>query len=195
MRRVFIIHGWGGSPKEPMHKWMKANLEKNGFEVITPEMPNAAEPKIKEWIGKLKEVVQNPDEETFFIGHSIGCQGVLRYIETINPKIKIWGIVLIAPWMHLNEETIKEEGEEVIEIAKPWIETPINWEKIKLHTNKFVCIFSDNDPYVPLSEKELFQEKLGAKIIVEHNKGHFTESDNIKENPTVLNELLRITKE
>jgi len=36
---------------------------------------------------------------------------------------------------------------------------------------------------------KVFRDKLGAKVIVEKNKGHFTEEDNIKELPMVLKEI------
>ena len=128
MKIVYIIHGGAESPKEPMHVWIKKELEKNNFSVIAPKMPNPEEPEIESWVGKLNKIV-NLKEEVYFIGHSIGCQTILRFIEGIKKKVK--GIVLIAPWKNLNKEAIEEEGEEMKEIAKPWIETPINWKKVK----------------------------------------------------------------
>jgi len=188
-QRVIIVHGWDGSPNEPMLKWLKNNLE-DSFEVIVPNMPNPAEPKIKDWVDKLKEVAGNIDENTFFVGHSIGCQAVLRFLQTINQKAK--GIVLIAPWINLDMKTIEEEGEEVKEIAKPWMETSINWKKIKNNIGKAVCIFSDNDCYVPLSDANIFKEKLNAEIIIEHNKGHFDPSSGVRDNPAALDKILEI---
>lgn len=193
MKRVYIIHGWGGSPREKMNEWLKGELQKRGYEVIVPEMPDTDEPKIKNWVEKIRKIVKNPDKNTYFIGHSVGCQGILRYLETLDLKTQIGGAVLIAPWIKLDEETIKEEGEESVRISKPWVETPIEWKKVKLHTNKFICILSDNDPYVPLSNGDFFKEKLGAEIIMEKNKGHYMESDRVKENKTALDKLLEIS--
>jgi len=186
MKRAYIIHGWGGSPRETIHQWIKKELEKKGFDVVAPEMPNTDEPEINAWVGKLLEIIKNPDEETILIGHSIGCQTILRYLEKIPEKTEINKIILIAPWMHLDEETIKEEGEEGIEIARPWIETPIDFEKVKKHCNNFHAIFSDNDPFVPLSDEKIFKKELNAKTQILHNKGHFTEGDGVKEIPEVL---------
>jgi predicted alpha/beta hydrolase family esterase len=53
-------------------------------------------------------------------------------------------------------------------------------------SKKITCIFSDNDPDVPLSDAELFKEKLGAEIIVEHEKGHFDDDAGVKELESVL---------
>ncbi|MDD4983537.1 MAG: alpha/beta hydrolase [Candidatus ainarchaeum sp.] len=192
MTKVIIVHGWAGSPKEAMHAWMKAELEKKGFEVIVPKMPNSESPKIEKWIPFLQKNVGKLDEDTYFIGHSIGCQAIMRFLQELDSKTKIGGVVFIAPWMHLDENTIKEEGEESVKIVKPWVETPIDFSKIKTHTNEFLCIFSNNDPYVPFNDSEIFKEKLGAKIVVERNKGHFTEEDGIKENKTAVDGLLNM---
>lgn len=190
-KRVFIIHGWGGYPEEGWFPWIKKELEQKGFEVFVPAMPNPAEPKIETWIPFLSQLVGKSDSQTYFIGHSIGCQAVLRYIETLPENIKIKGIVLVAPWMKLDNQTIEEEGEDVKRVSEPWTETPINFNKLKNNINKPIVIFSDNDKYVPLEEnKKIFGTELGAKIIIEHNKGHFSGSDNVTELPSVLDSIL-----
>jgi len=197
MKRVFIIHGWEGHPEEGWLPWLKKELEQRDFEVFVPAMPDTDEPKIEEWIPFLENLVGKPDENTYFVGHSIGCQAILRYLEKLNGK-KVGGAIFVAGWFNLSEFSFKEEPSEEEKsrnIAKPWIKTPINFEKIKETTNNFVAIFSDNDPYVPLENKDIFKEKLDAEIIVEHNKGHFRgEEDNIKELPIVLESLLKISK-
>ncbi|MFA5993280.1 MAG: alpha/beta fold hydrolase [Candidatus Pacearchaeota archaeon] len=191
-KKVYIIHGWEGSPNEPMHQWLKATLEKKGFEVIAPEMPNPSIPKIDVWVKKINSIVKNPDKDTYFIGHSIGCQTILRYLETLDKNIKLGGIVFIAPWLHLNG--IEDEGEESIKIASPWLETPIDFNKVKSHLNKnkIIAIFSDNDQFVPLSDIKLFEKNLNVKTVLEHNKGHFTKDDGVDSNQTAIDELLEI---
>ena len=190
--KAIIIHGWEGKPGEAWQKWLKVKLEEKGWKVETPKMPNSAEPKINEWVGKLKEL-ENIDDKTYFIGHSIGCQAILRYLETLDGE-KVGGCVFVAPWMELDEKTIEEEGEEVKEIARPWVETPINWEKVKQHTSKFICILSDNDYYVPLTNKELFEKNLNAEVFIEKEKGHFAPQDNVDELPIVLEKIEELVK-
>lgn len=174
-----------------MLKWLKFSLEEKGYEVFVPEMPEPAFPKIESWIGKLKDVVLL-DKETIFVGHSIGCQAILRYLETLDESIKISGAILMAPWMELDKQTTEDEGQEGIEIAKPWIETPVDFQKVKSHLGKVVAIFSNNDPYVPLSQKNLFEKELDAEIIVENDKGHFTVSDDIDKLPSALKAVVEL---
>lgn len=189
MIRVFIIHGWGGYPEEGWFPWLKKELENMGVSVRVPAMPNSDYPKINEWVPFLNRIVNNPDEKTFFVGHSIGCQTILRYLESLPQTVKVGGCVLVAPWVKLMNLSEEEK-----EIAMPWLSTPIKWKKILQHTRKFVCIFSDNDPYVPLTDAEIFKKKLKAKIVLEKNKYHFSGEDNIKKLPVVLDEVSKMIK-
>jgi len=191
MKTVVMVHGWGGSPNGDWFQWMKSELEKKNFKVIVPEMPNTFFPTIKEWVAKLNEII-NPDKDTYLIGHSIGCQTVMRYLEQLPIQTKIGGVIFVAGWFNLSDGTWDEKYTK--EIAKQWIETPISFEKIKQHTNKFLAIQSDNDPYVPLEDKEIFKEKLNTKVVLLHNKGHMASEDGAKDLPELLKQLLEMAK-
>ncbi|PIN88833.1 hypothetical protein COU60_05410 [Candidatus Pacearchaeota archaeon CG10_big_fil_rev_8_21_14_0_10_34_76] len=188
MKRIIVVHQWGSSPEGDWYPWIKNELESNGFEVHVLEMPESDEPKIESWVGALKEVVGDLNRETYFIGHSVGCQTILRYLEKSEFMKKAGGCVFVAPWMHL-QGLEEEEGAE--EIAREWLETPVDFKEVRKHCEKFVCVFSDNDPFVPLSDRDIFREILGAKIITEHEKGHFTKDDGVEELPVVLEEFLK----
>ncbi len=163
MKRAIIIHGWGGSPKGGWIPWLKKELESHGFQVITPQMPHTDFPTIAEWVPYLTKIVGEPDKETYLIGHSIGCQTILRYLESIDEKIG--GAVFVAGWLTLSELDTPEEKE----IAKLWVEIPIDFEKIK-PKSKFISIFSDDDPYVPEENWTKFED-LGD-VIIEDGLGH-----------------------
>ena len=64
---------------------VEKELENRNYNVVAPEMPNPEKPKIKPWMKKLNEVV-NTSDNNIFIGHSVGCQGVLRYLEQAPEK-------------------------------------------------------------------------------------------------------------
>lgn len=189
-KRVFIVHGWDGYPEEGWFPWLRAELEKLDFLVQVPAMPNSAEPKIDAWVNKLKQVVGSIDENCYFVGHSIGAQAVLRYLESLSSPVVAAKVVLVAPWMELDRQTIAEEGESSVEIARPWVETPIDFDQVKKRVKNVYAIFSDNDPFVPVAQKELFKQKLSADVSVEKDKGHFSGSDNVKELPIVLRCLI-----
>lgn len=187
-KRAFIIHGWDGYPEEGWFPWLKQNLEKRGFAVHVPAMPQPGEPTMKTWVPKLGELVGEPDEHTYLVGHSIGCQVILRYLASLQDK-RIGAAVLVAGFFVLRPlETVEEE-----KILKPWIETLIDFTKIRQATDNITAIFSDNDQWVPLEQNiALFKQNLGDKItvITERNKQHFSGSSGITKLPSALNAIL-----
>ena len=192
MKRVFIIHGWDDGPESTWFPWLEEQLEGKGFEVIVPAMPNTEEPEIGAWVGHLAKTVGEPDTNDIFVGHSIGCQTILRYIASLSDNTKTKGVVLVAPWLHL--PYIAEEGEEVLALARPWLETPINFEKVKAHTGRIIAILSDNDPHGPIEDKPLYEQNLGAETIVERAQGHLGADVSLKELPVALGAVLRIAE-
>lgn len=185
MKRVFIIHGWGGVGGEGWQAWLKVELEKKGFQVFTPDMPDTENPKIETWVPLLAKLVGTCNQETFFVGHSVGCQTILRYLADLPAGEKAGGAVFVAGWLTLQGLDFQEE-----KIAAPWLRLPLDFKKIRSKTKNFFALFSDNDPYVPMEDEKLFQEKLGAETLLFKNKGHFTEEPNL---PIVLKKILAMS--
>jgi hypothetical protein len=189
VKRVIVVHGWSGYPEECWFPWLKKELEKKGFAVIIPQMPDADTPRIETWVPHLAKIVGTPDKDTFFVGHSMGCQTILRYLQGINSRVG--GAVFVGGFF---QKLTNLENEEEKKIAAPWLTTPLDFAKIKKAAGKFTAIFSDNDPYVPLENAKDFEEKLGAKIVFVKNKGHMGASDNCPQLPEALNAVLEISR-
>ncbi|OHA08801.1 MAG: hypothetical protein A3B37_00415 [Candidatus Sungbacteria bacterium RIFCSPLOWO2_01_FULL_59_16] len=191
-KRVFIVHGWDGDPEEGWFPWLKRELEVREFQVTVPAMPESSAPKIEQWVAHLSRVVGESDEHTYLVGHSIGCQTILRYLETLPEEAKVGGVILVAGWMTLTPAATPTATDR--DLAKPWLETPLDWKRVKERGGHFAAILSDNDPYVPMENAELFREKLGAEVVVEHAKGHFSGSDGVAELPSALSTILKCAK-
>jgi len=189
MKRLFIVHRWEGSSREPLIVWLGEEGKKLGFETTVLDMPNTMIPTIDAWVNHLESVVMYPDEKTFFIGHSIGCQAIFRYLQ--SPEItEAGGVVCIAPWLVLTNMDTDEKKT----IARPWLENPINFSHIKKIVKEISMIFSDTDEVVSLIEnKDVFVAKLDPTIIVEQGKGHFTESDGVTKLPSAIEELKKMS--
>lgn len=189
--KVIIVHGWGGHPEEGWFPWLKDELESRGFEVKVPQLPEAENPRIHKWVPALRKAVGTPGRDTVLVGHSMGCQTIARYLEELPEGVKIGGAVFVAGFF--KRLTALEDDSEVEETAKHWLDAPLDLRKVRTHLNKSVAIFSDNDPNVPIDNQESFKVKLGSKIIVEHNKGHFSGSDGITELPSALEAVLSLS--
>lgn len=185
-KRAFLIHGWEGYPEEGWRPWLKRELEKRGFEVMAPAMPDTASPTMNRWVPYLEQVIETPDKATYFVGHSLGCVTVLRYLETLKENQKIGGAVLLAGFAH-DLEYDGYNGE-----LSSFFKTPINWKEIKKHCDKFMVIHSDDDPWVPVKHSRIYKENLGTETIVMHNMKHFSGDDGINELPIVLDSVLKM---
>ena len=188
MKKVYLVHCWDGTIEDGWYLWLKRALENSNIEVKMENMPNTQTPSINEWVSKLDSLVNKLDEDTYFIGHSIGCQTIMRYLE-IKEVSKIGGILFVAPWLDLLPEALSDGSDE---IAKPWIETIIDFDKIKEFTNNITCIFSDDDYFVSLDQEKEFKNKLNARTVIINNKGHISGDDGIIELPIILNEFGKI---
>ena len=188
MKRAFVVHCWDGYPEYCWYPYVKKELEMKGFQVVVPAFPDTGAPKLDKWLPVLKEKVGTPDDDTYLIGHSVGCITILRYLELLTPEEKIGGAVLVAGFTdNLGFEELKN-----------FFEKPIDFEAIKQHSSKFVAIHSDNDPYVSLKHGDIFKEKLGAKLIVKHNFKHFSgpvdKEDSCTELPDVVESIVEISQ-
>ncbi|MDP3957768.1 MAG: alpha/beta hydrolase [bacterium] len=190
MKKVFIAHGWAGYPGEGWFPWLKKELEARGFAVFVPQLPDAENPRIEGWVAKLAETVGMPDKDTYFVGHSIGCPTIARYLETLPDGVKVGGAVFVAGFF--KRLTNLEEDFETQETARLWLTASLDLEKVKSHLPKSVAIFSDDDPYVPLDNQDDFRNKLGVEIIIEHGQGHFSGSTGTTELPIALQSVLKI---
>jgi hypothetical protein len=178
-KRFFIVHGWGGSPEGNWFPWLRDMLESRGLAVYLPRMPNAHNPVEGEWVKALDHDVGTLDGNTYFIGHSLGCITILRYLEQIGGEQVAGGCVLVAGF----------SGELGIAQIQNFLAKPVDWRAVKSHCSKFVSIASDNDPYVPLKYSVIFKRELAAKCLIQPGMGHFQ----MKELHVALNELLKLS--
>lgn len=183
-RRVFLIHGWEGKPNNHWFPWLSWELKARGFEVYALTMPHAEAPKVAEWIGAIKTAVGRPTATTYFVGHSLGCIAVLRYIATLPKTARLGGCVFVAGF----------SGNLQISEISEFYSLPFDVEKTKSHCPKFVAIFSDNDEYVSMERSLEFQKSLGAKAILEKGKGHFTKSEGVEALPSVFKSIVELSQ-
>ncbi len=192
MNKVYLIHGWEGNPENNWFPDLKSKLEGAGFEVIAPNMPGDTTPKRIEWEATLSALIKDPDENTYLIGHSMGCRAILRYLEDLPEGKKIGGAILVAGWGTLPvwEGHTKRERN----VIEDWINPPMDFEKVRNHCQKFIAIFSDNDPFVPEGNWDVYRKELKAKIIIKHQMGHFDDDAKVLELPEVYDSFITMAK-
>ena len=144
MKKVVIIHCWEGYPNYCWYPDTKKELESKGYQVIVPDMPETDFPKLNGWLSKLREVVEETNENVYLIGHSLGCITILRYLESLKENEKVGGAILVAGF------TDNLEYKEI----KSFFEAPIDFEKKPLELV----------PEVYLDEREPTEEEMQEDV-------------------------------
>ncbi|MDO8514131.1 MAG: class I tRNA ligase family protein [bacterium] len=176
VKRFVMIHGKGeqASSRGVFWPWLKAELEKRGYIVEAPDLPNAAEPDDEEQADYvLKHCTLN--EQTAIIGHSFGGIVALRLLER---GAKVQRVTLVAT--PFSGKFLDGEKRPTVVAAT---RKGFNFEKIKKNCHGFVTLYDTNDYVVPISDGEAFAKHLGCLLIQKKSqKSHFTD---LKE-PNVL---------
>src|SRR3989338_1575400 len=148
IKRVLILHGWGGNSQSNWFPWLKEELEKKGVKVYCPDLPNSESPNQQEWLDAIRKAVGKFDESLSIVGHSLGAVSILRILESLEENEKIDKAILVSGFAR------NLIGNDIAS----FFEDGFNWEKIRKKANKIIEINSDNDPYVPLEEGEKLKE-------------------------------------
>lgn len=162
MRFIFIHGNQSTHWSFAWAPWLKAELEKLGFQTIFETFPDSVIARAEYWLPFLKDRVKAGKDDVL-IGWSSGATATMRYAE----GNKILGSILVSPsYTDLDDELEKQSGY----FNKPW-----QWKKIKSNQDKIALIYGDDDPYIPQSDFEYIAKQLNPVTIKVHNGKHFSE--------------------
>lgn len=165
MKKVFIIHGYGGMPNGGWRPWLMEELDKQGIWAAALPMviPNPEAPICSEWVKQLGEYVEaHKGNEIYLVGHSLGATTILRYLQSISNDTVFPGVVLVSgPCKSLNRVELEN-----------FLDAPFDFETIKSKAKTFSVIHGDNDDRVPFDHAEKLSSELDAELISVPNGGH-----------------------
>ncbi len=172
MTNVFIFHGYGADPNANWFPWLKEELEKKGYSVFVPAFPDTNNPNREKWLEHMEQYKEHIDEDTIFVGHSLGAPFLLNILETLDKPIK--ASFLVAGF-------VGSLGPDFDPYVGSIANRDFNWDKIRNNCRKFVIFASDNDPFVPLEKAEELHKLLPSELVIikgaEHlnaGSGYFT---------------------
>lgn len=181
MATFILIHGTGGSPDECFYPWLRQQLEKRGHKVYAPQLPMPEKQSLDSWLKAFKPYWKFVNEETVFVGRSIGPAFILRLLERNNVNVK--AAFLVAGFCsNIGLPEFKP-------LIKTFIDEPFDWQKIKNSCGKFFVYNSDNDPFVPLEKGQELAESLGTRLIMVKGAEHFW----MKKFPQLLKDMEIVT--
>ena len=167
MKKAIILHGMSDSKEEyDGHEsdhhwlpWLGAELEKRGYEVVTPELPEPYHPVYVAWKEVFEQYVL--DEETVLVGHSCGAGFLIRYLSETDKQVG--KVILVAPYLDPDGDHIPE-----------FFDFPIK-QNLAVQT-KGVTIFisTDDDEDIQESVRIIERECNDVEKKVFQGMGHFT---------------------
>ncbi len=180
MKKVFIVHGLGGSPNSSWSPWLMTELKKK-FDIwaCALPMPSSEKPLCNEWLETIRRAVDKPDKNTFLVGHSLGVPTILRYLESLEPKTKIGGAVLVSGPVG------RKRGYKKGKLDSFFIK-PLDFETMKLHCDEFAIVHGDNDELVPVEHAIEYAKQLKTRVQIVKNGGHLNGRAGFRKLPIVL---------
>ncbi len=171
MKKVFIVHGFGGIPNAGWIPWLMEELAKKGVYTCALPMPQSKKPVVSKWVEEIAHAINNaPEDEIYLVGHSLGVAAIFRYFENIHEGKKISGAVLMSGFTSpLDPENPSSVYREIDSFTVPGIDL----EKIRNKALKFVVFHSTNDPVVPFSHALKISNALDCKLVQVEKGGHF----------------------
>lgn len=169
--KIYLIPRWAGTIHSDWYDWLHTVIKtKYQIEIIRLSMPNWNQPDINESIAYLNEQVKDIDSHTYFIGHSVGCQAVLRFLDKqleSKKDLHIGGFLFVAGWFAVDNPWIT---------LKPWMDN--SGMNLSLLTERILfrkIILSDNDPFTSdfNENKSLWIKLLNGEVSIYKNKQHF----------------------
>jgi predicted alpha/beta hydrolase family esterase len=182
---LFVVPRWSGDSTSDWYPWLGRRLAEMPEVAFIPEVvplhPDPDEPAIEECVGALRRAVGTGSQaarRTILVGHSVGCQVILRYLATLPERGVFTGILCVAGWWTVDEPWAS---------IRPWVETPIDPARARAALDRIVVLLSDNDPYTAdfAANWKIWKEKPGAEVHLFSGAGHF----NRAEEPAVLDSL------
>ncbi|OGF20659.1 hypothetical protein A2316_03900 [Candidatus Falkowbacteria bacterium RIFOXYB2_FULL_38_15] len=177
--KFLFLHAFKDSSGRVFWPWLKSELEKRGFEVFAPNLPNSNKPNLKEQTKFISENF-NIDDKTIIVAHSLG--GVLAMKMLAENNLKAKKIIMVAP----PAKTEFKDGKKrpAVEEFCDW---KFNYSKIKKAVGEVVVIADKEDSVVPIEQPKEIATELNAKFVeVVAPAPHF----NCVEAPMILDNIL-----
>ncbi|WP_411818785.1 RBBP9/YdeN family alpha/beta hydrolase [Hyphococcus sp. DH-69] len=183
-KSVYIVHGYMAGPEDHWFGWLHENVENNGGEARIIQMPNSFDPVAERWTEALLTQIDQLDENTIIVAHSLGGISTLRFLDK-HPDKKISGLILVS--------SFENELPAIPALKDFIIPKGFNAETIKQIAEYRTVFVSDNDPYVEPELTTSLAVSLDASVREIPGGGHFLASDGYEEFPELWEAIAEIS--
>lgn len=173
MAQVYIIHGYTANADKHWFPWLAKELNKLGISCQRLNMPDSEKPSLDSWLAHLSQNIIL-DEETIFVGHSLGCITILNFLA--KRKIQIKGAVFVSGFYQPLENL-----PELSSFTDYYATTLSNLPDFPAYV-----VSALDDKIVNHKHSDALAVHLQADYIHLNQGGHFLDREGITELPIVL---------
>lgn len=185
MNNVIIVHGFLSTPRHHWFPWLRRQCEEINHRVFVPQMPMPRAPRPDQWLEQLRHTVAAPNEKTWFIGHSLGCITVLRYLSSLHQHRAVGGVILVSGF----SEQIEKYHE-----LDAFTAQHLDFTLLRKMIKHRITILSSDDMVVSPRHTVRLCEQLDAELYRFTGCGHFSHDDGFHQFPALNNILRRYLK-
>ena len=193
-----IIHGTMGCPDENWFLWAQKEIAKiigcERYEVLTPHLPYIVGNNEFQGYDLWKQIMMVYakagliNEDTIFIGHSLGPVFIYRFLY--ETKIKVKAVISVSG-KNNNWLNIRAFDDYNFDFYCDW---SILKEASKYAKYRY-AYYSDCDPYIPLINCKKFANATQSEEILIKNGGHINAAAGYKKFPQLLPLIRKIVKQ
>lgn len=179
--RILLVPRWSGTAASDCYPWLERELAARAPGVRLEVAPLAPAPDRPEIEACLEVLAGLDPARTLLVGHSVGCQVLLRKLARLPDEARAPALLCVAGWWTVDEPW---------DTLRPWIEVPFDHGRAAARCARIEVLLSDDDPFTRDAEetRRRFVAALGAEVQIVPGRRHF----NAPEEPAVLAAVLRL---
>jgi predicted alpha/beta hydrolase family esterase len=102
-------------------------------------------PEVHEWLDFLNNQDIKITSDTYFIGHSLGCITIARYLEKLPTRAVAQACIFVAGFCNIPK----------VPLLIDFCQLPLDYSEVRNHAKEFFVISSDNDDFLSFKIKLL----------------------------------------
>lgn len=167
IERIVVMPRWSGTPSSDWYPWLRTALAGWGGALDVLALPEKDAPTIEGCVGAIEDAVADATlGATLLVGHSVGCQAMVRYLAKRPAGVEAAGLLAVAGWWAVDRPWAS---------IVPWVETPVDSERARAAAGRTVVLLSDDDPFTADHEEngQAWQVRMGAEVRLVPGAKHF----------------------
>ena len=180
-KKVYIVHGYKAAVQDHWFPWLAEQVQAAGHEVKIVALTDATQPEFSVWQQDLQRDLQQLDENTIVVAHSLGCLTSLNFLSSHLMQTKIQAGIFVAGF--IDTLPALPELNQFIQQAQ------LNEYVLQTKIQTRLVFVSNNDPLVPPPLVIRLGHVLKAQIEEVVQAGHFMQDDGFREFPQLWAKL------